>query len=87
MKQSPLSNISFAFSVNMVPRIQHLPTGKREFIRSKPLLQSGAAVGALLQEAGSGQSPSDLTHQLRIALKKTDDADLLAHFVKRPGIH
>jgi len=47
---------------------------QKEFVISKQLLRSGAAVGALIREAEHAESTADFIHKIAIAQKEANEA-------------
>ena len=74
MKNNPLKEKSFNFAIRIVNLYCFLITEKREYVMSKQLLQSGAAVGALIREAKHGESKADFIHKLLIAQKECNES-------------
>lgn len=75
MKDSILSQKSFAFALRIVNLYKHLTTETREFILSKQVLRSGTSIGANIEEARHGQSSSDFVHKLSIAQKEASETN------------
>jgi len=66
---------SLAFAVRVVRFSQYLQEEKKEFVMSKQVLRSGTAIGALVREAGQGESRAGFVHKLAIALKEAAETD------------
>lgn len=83
MRNSILKDKSFAFAIRVVKLYKHLSSEKNEYVISKQLLRSGAAVGALIREAQNAESRQDFIHKLGIAQKECDETlywlELLFH--------
>ncbi len=73
MKESMLKIKSYKFAIRIVKLYQFLSKEKKEFVLSKQILRSGAAVGALIREAEFGQSKADFTSKMSIALKEASE--------------
>ena len=73
-RKSIISDKSFAFAVRIVNLYKHLTSNQKEFVLSKQLLRSGAAVGALVREAQNAESKADFIHKLAIAQKECDES-------------
>jgi four helix bundle protein len=69
MGQSILKEKSYSFALNVVKALYQLQSDKKEFILTKQLIRSGTAIGALIEEAGQGESIKDFIHKLSIANK------------------
>lgn len=65
---------SFSFTVRIVRLYKYLTETRKEFILSKQLLRSGAAIGALIREAQNAESKADFIHKLGIAQKECDES-------------
>ena len=70
MKNNPLKEKSFDFSIRIVNLYRFLITEKKEYVMSKQLLKSGTAVGALARKAEHAESKADFIHKLSIAQKE-----------------
>ena len=70
MKNNPLKEKSFDFSIRIVNLYRFLITEKKEYVMSKQLSKSGTAVGALAREAEHAESKADFRHKLSIAQKE-----------------
>ncbi len=75
MTKSVLRDKSYAFAIRIVNMCKYLQNDKREFVLSKQLIRSGTAIGALLKEAEFGQSKSDFTNKMYIALKEANETE------------
>lgn len=73
MKESVLSEKSFAFALRIVNLYKHLTTEHREYVMSKQVLRSGTSIGANIEEAKHGQSKPDFIHKLSIAQKEASE--------------
>lgn len=58
--------------MRIVKFYQYLSEEKKEFVLSKQLLRSGAAIGAMIRESEHAESKSDFIHKLSIALKEAN---------------
>jgi four helix bundle protein len=70
--ESPLKVKSYAFALRVVKASKFLNESK-EYVLSKQLLRSGAAIGALIQEAEFAQSPADFISKMSISLKEANE--------------
>lgn len=64
---------SFAFAVRVVKLCRFLQEQHREFVLSKQLLRSGAAVGASVRESEQAESRAYFIHKMAIALKEASE--------------
>jgi four helix bundle protein len=69
MKESPIQQKSFAFSLVIIKLYRELVENK-EYIISKQLLRSGTSIGANVEEATAAQSRRDFLSKLSIASKE-----------------
>jgi four helix bundle protein len=70
MSQSVLQEQSYAFAVRIVRLSEYLNNEKREFVLSKKVLDSGTAIGALIEEARQGDGRADFGQKLGLAAKE-----------------
>jgi len=75
MKESVLSEKSFAFALRIVKLYKHLLNEHKEYVLSKQLLRSGTSVGANIEEAKHAQSKIDFIHKLSIAQKEASETN------------
>ena len=68
-----LKDKSFLFVLRIVKLAQYLNVDRKEYILSKQVLRSGAAIGALICEAEFAQSMSDFISKMSIALKEANE--------------
>jgi len=61
--------------LRIVKFYQYLSEEKKEFVLSKQLLRSGAAIGAMIRESEHAESKSDFIHKLSIALKEANESE------------
>ena len=66
---------SFDFAVRIVNLHKYLNREHKEFVLSKQLLRSGTSIGANVSEAQRGQSKSDFTAKMSIALKEASESE------------
>lgn len=72
-KRSIIKDKSFAFAFRVIKLYEYLTETKKEYVISKQLLRSGAAIGALVREAQNGESTKDFIHKLSISQKECDE--------------
>lgn len=70
MSESVLQEKSYKFALRIVKLSQYLNDEKREFVLSKKILDSGTAVGVLIEEARQGESGADFSQKLSVANKE-----------------
>lgn len=73
MSENIISNKSIAFAIRVVRLYKYLLEIKKEYVLSKQLLRSGAAIGALIKEAEHAESKKDFIHKMNIALKEANE--------------
>ena len=76
---------SMEFAVRIVRLYQYLESSKKEFVMSKQLLRSGTSIGANVREGIYGQSRSDFTAKLSIALKEAVETEYWIELLSRTG--
>ncbi len=69
MSSSILVEKSYAFALRVVRLSQHL-NNEKEFILSRKVLDSGTAIGALVEEARQGEDRADFAQRLGFAAKE-----------------
>ena len=70
MKESILSEKSFAFALRIVKLYKYLAAEYKEYVLSKQVLRSGTSIGANVEEAKHARSKIDFVHKLSIAQKE-----------------
>ena len=70
MSESILQEKSYKFALRIVKLSQYLNDDKREFVLSKKILDSGTAIGVLIEEAKQGENRADFSQKLSIANKE-----------------
>ena len=70
MSESILQERSYKFALRIVKLSQYLNDEKHEFVLSKKILDSGTAVGVLVEEAKQGENRIDFSQKLSIANKE-----------------
>ncbi|QTA90121.1 four helix bundle protein [Desulfonema magnum] len=75
MKENPVLDKSFDFSIRIINLYKYLCKEKKEFVLSKQVLRSGTAIGALVREAQHAESNADFIHKLSIALKEANETE------------
>ena len=72
---SPLSEQSIAFSIDIANYYKWLISEKKEFVLSKQILRSGTSIGANIHEANFAVSKPDFISKMQIALKETSETE------------
>jgi four helix bundle protein len=70
MSESILQEKSYKFALRIVKLSQFLNDEKHEFVLSKKILDSGTAVGVLVEEAKQGENRADFSQKLSVANKE-----------------
>lgn len=61
---------SYKFALRIVKLSQYLNDEKREFVLSKKILDSGTAIGVLIEEAHQGENRADFLQKYSVANKE-----------------
>ena len=69
-KENVIQDKSYAFALRIVKLYRHLLDTQKEYVLSKQVLRSGAAIGANVEEALGGQSKKDFIAKCSIAYKE-----------------
>ena|SRR5688572_30904158 len=70
MTSSILVEKSYAFALRVIRLSQYLNNEKKEFILSRKVLDSGTAIGALIEEARQGEDRAEFGQRLGLAAKE-----------------
>lgn len=70
MSESILQEKSYKFALRIVRLSQYLNDEKHEFVLSKKILDSGTAIGVLVEEAKQGENRADFSQKLSVANKE-----------------
>jgi len=70
MSENILQEKSYKFALRIVKLSQYLNDEKREFVLSKKILDSGTAIGVLIEEARQGENRADFTQKFSVANKE-----------------
>ena len=76
MSSSILLEKSYAFALRVIKLNEYLTQEKKEFVLSRKVLDSGTAIGALVEEARQGEDRSEFGQRLGLATReafKTND--------------
>lgn len=73
IRNNPIEEKSFAFSVRIVRLYKHLTQRRHEYVLSKQILRSGTSIGANISEAEYAQSKPDFYAKMSIALKEANE--------------
>ncbi len=82
---SPLSNQSIAFSIDIINYYKWLVSEKKEFVMSKQILRSGTSIGANIHEANFAVSKADFIAKMQIALKETSETEYWLIIFEKTG--
>ena len=74
-KKKTVKGLSYAFAIRIINLGKILQLEKKEYIISKQVIRSGAAIGALVREAHYAESSKDFIHKLAIALKEANETE------------
>jgi four helix bundle protein len=66
MSNSVLQDKSYAFALRIVKLCEFLSDEKDEFVLSRRVLESGTAIGVLIEEARQGEDRSDFRQKLSV---------------------
>ncbi len=70
MSENILQEKSYKFALRIVKLSQYLNDEKREYVLSKKILDSGTAIGVLIEEAWQGENHADFTQKFSVANKE-----------------
>lgn len=70
MSKNILLEKSYKFALRIVKLSQYLNDEKREFVLSKKILDSGTAIGVLIEEAQQGENRADFLQKYSVANKE-----------------
>jgi four helix bundle protein len=70
MSKNILLEKSYKFALRIVKLSQFLNDEKREFVLSKKILDSGTAIGVLIEEAQQGENRADFLQRYSVANKE-----------------
>ncbi len=70
MSSSVLLEKSYAFAIRIVRLSEYLTRDKKEFVLSRKVLDSGTAIGALVEEARQGEDRTEFSQRLGVAAKE-----------------
>ena len=70
MSENILQEKSYKFALRIVKLSQYLNDEKHEFVLSKKILDSGTAIGVLIEEARQGENKTDFLQKYSIANKE-----------------
>ena len=72
-KSAGVKELTFQFALNIISITTNIKQEEKEFVITKQLLKSGAAIGALVREAEFAQSRADFINKMSIALKEANE--------------
>ena len=70
MSENILQEKSYKFALRIVKLSQYLNDEKHEFVLSKKILDSGPAIGVLIEETRQGENKTDFLQKYSIANKE-----------------
>ena len=70
MNKSILLEKSYKFALRIVKLSQYLNDEKHEYVLSKKILDSGTAIGVLIEEAQQGENRADFLQKYSVANKE-----------------
>jgi len=76
MSENVLQEKSYKFALRIVKLSQYLNDEKREYVLSRKILDSGTAIGVLIEEARQGENHTDFTQKFSIANKEAFKTNL-----------
>ena len=85
MKKNTLQEKSYNFALRVVKLSQYLNLKKHEFHLSKKVLDSGTAVGMLVEEARQGYDHLDFTMKFSAANKEAFKTNFLIRILRDAG--
>jgi four helix bundle protein len=75
MKENPILEKSFAFSLRIVRLAKYLNDERREFILSKELLVAGTHIGKHVKEAVNAESRQVFVNEFAVARRKASETE------------
>lgn len=85
MNESILQEKSYKFALRIVKLSEYLNDEKREFVLSKKILDSGTAVGVLIEEAKQGENRADFSQKLSVANKEAFKTNFWLRLLRDSG--
>ncbi len=70
MSENILQEKSYKFALRIVKLSQYLNDEKHEFVLSKKILDSGTAIGVIIEEAKQGENRTDFLQKFSVANKE-----------------
>ncbi len=70
MGENILQEKSYKFALRIVKLSQYLNDEKHEFVLSKKILDSGTAIGVLIEEAKQGETKPNSCKNIRLRIRK-----------------
>lgn len=70
MSENILQEKSYKFALRIVKLSQYLNDEKHEFVLSKKILDSGTAIGVLIEEARQGENKTEFLQKYSVANKE-----------------
>ncbi len=85
MSKHILLEKSYKFALRIVKLSQYLNDEKREFVLSKKILDSGTAIGVLIEEAQQGEDRADFLQKYSIANKEAFKTNFWLRLLRNGG--
>ena len=85
IKDNPLKDRYYAFSVRIVKMYKYLCDKKREYVLNKQVLRSGTSIGANIVEANGGISKDDFFAKMSISYKEALETKYWLDLLKDSG--
>lgn len=85
MSESILQEKSYKFALRVVKLCQYLTEEKHEFVISKKILDSGTAIGVLIEESRQGENRAEFLQKLSIANKEAFKTNFWLRLLRDSG--
>lgn len=85
MSDSILQEKSYKFALRIVKLSQFLNDEKREYVLSKKILDSGTAIGVLVEESRQGENRTDFLQKLSVANKEAFKTNFWLRLLRDSG--
>ena len=85
MKENPLIEKTFAYSLEIISIYKYLVKSKKEYTLSKQLLKCSTSIGANVAEANGAISKADFSAKMSIAYKESLESKYWLKHLKESG--
>ena len=85
MSKHVLLEKSYKFALRIVKLSQYLNDEKHEFVLSKKILDSGTAIGVLIEEAQQGENRTDFLQKYSVANKEAFKTNFWLRLLRDSG--